>query len=242
VASRNGLFFWLFATVVRVRYSFLVVAVLLALGGRRSPPEILIWVGAMTAGVLLHEFGHVAAARYHRFSPSVELHGMGGVTRWKTWAPMSWHEQVTTSLAGPAAGFLAGGLVWLALRASGGLPSSPLLWRIATDFLWVSVGWGLLNLLPILPLDGAQAVEGLLSRSGIVHDPARTMRVVSVVTAILIGLLALAAGYWWGALLAGLLAVDNGARLRGAPGSLPSGPAAPWYRPRTRRRPGARRP
>lgn len=218
VFSRHGAFFWLFSTVVRVRYTFLIVALLIAGSAGRGLVAILTWMGVVTAGVLLHEFGHVAAARYHRFNPSVELHTMGGVTRWKTYVEMAWYEQLSISLAGPAIGFLAGGLLWAALRLSGTSVVSPTLWLIVADFMWINVAWGVFNLLPILPLDGAQALEAVLAHYRLVRDPRRAMRVVSLVTGIGVAILAFAAGYRWAAILAALFAYNNAQNMRGLRG------------------------
>jgi Zn-dependent protease len=216
VASRNGVCFWLFSTLVRIRYTFLIVAIVIAGSGGRDLTGILGWILVVTLGVLLHEFGHVAAARYHRFTPSVELHTMGGVTRWKTYVPMAWYEQVSISLAGPAMGFLAGALLYASMRLSGVAPMTPLLWQFVADFMWINVAWGTFNLLPMFPLDGAQAMEALLAHYALVQDPRRTMRMVSLITGVSVAILAFAAGFRWAALLAALFAYDSAQRMRGA--------------------------
>lgn len=83
------------------------------------------------------------------------------------------------SLAGPAAGFAFAALIMLLLRATGhevdvkfGLPYlvawdfDPLANEAATvavEFLLeVNIWWGLVNLLPVLPLDGGQFTRKLL--------------------------------------------------------------------------------
>lgn len=218
IVSRHGVFFWLFSTVVRIRFTFLLVAILMAGSGGRSVVQILVWIVVATVGVLLHEMGHVAAARYHRFKPSVELYTMGGVTRWKTYAPMAWYEQFSISLAGPFTGFVIAGVVWSAMRFAGTSVKSPILGLALSDFMWVNVAWGVFNLLPILPLDGAQALEALLAHFRLARDPRRATRIVSLATGAAVAILAFSAGQMWAAVLAGLFAYNNAQQLRGLRG------------------------
>jgi Zn-dependent protease len=114
-------------------------------------------------------------------------------------------------------GFAIGGLLYL-----GNLLApidEPYLLRVARyDFFWVTLAWGLFNLLPMLPLDGGQILaETLEHRLG--ADQGRLwVRRVSCVT----GFVGLAAGLLlnelWVGLLCGLFAFDNLQRMRGQPG------------------------
>jgi hypothetical protein len=64
------------------------------------------------------------------------------------------------ALAGPAAGFILGGLIALAVRFAS--PAQPLVAFAVRQLLWVNVGWGLINLIPVLPLDGGHVLMGAL--------------------------------------------------------------------------------
>jgi hypothetical protein len=112
VVSRRGIFFWLLRTVVQVRYSFFLTAVLL---GMRvgSLPALLVWVAVSFLAILLHEFGHALAARLYRQTPQIEIHGFGGLTKWAWVDELKWSQRVFISLAGPGIGFVAGGLAYL---------------------------------------------------------------------------------------------------------------------------------
>jgi membrane-associated protease RseP (regulator of RpoE activity) len=82
------------------------------------------------------------------------------------------------------------------------------------DFvLWVNLGWGILNLLPILPLDGghiAASIAGMVAgRSGRI-----AARIFSIVLTVVIGLWALVAGQWWIAILGVVLTMANVQGLR----------------------------
>ena len=68
-------------------------------------------------------------------------------------------------------------------------------------FVWVNLGWGLFNLLPMLPMDGgaivSAALEGLLGRG-----TGRTAaRVLSIACALLVAVLLLLLSAYIGALL-----------------------------------------
>jgi stage IV sporulation protein FB len=216
VVSRHGVFFWLLSTLVSVRYTFLLVMVLMAGVSRRSVAEILVWVVAATLGVLVHEFGHVAAARYYGHRPRVELYTMGGLTSWSDEGRPGWVERLSTSLAGPVVGLLLAGALWLGLERWGGVPSQPLLYLAFHDFMWVCAGWSVLNLAPVLPLDGGQALEALLSAFR-VRRPRRTAQLISVGAGAVLAVLAFAHGWTWAAVLAGLLAYNNSQAVRGLP-------------------------
>ncbi|MFT4624104.1 MAG: stage IV sporulation protein FB [Myxococcota bacterium] len=127
-------------------------------------------VGAVTIvcvvflSLLMHELGHAAAARRLkvRHGPVV-LHGFGGYVQHQATTPA---RQLLISLAGPAAMLVVGLPVALALDA-GAVPEGVLVdvaWYVAV----INVGWGLLNLLPMLPLDGGNALRAAL---GIVSTP-----------------------------------------------------------------------
>lgn len=66
------------------------------------------------------------------------------------------------SLAGPATNFLLASLTALLLATN--IIHSEFLLRMLVLFVWVNLILGLFNLLPIPPLDGGHALEGLLPR------------------------------------------------------------------------------
>jgi Zn-dependent protease len=214
VVSRHGIFFWLFSTLVTVRFTFFLVMILMAGLSRRSVFEILIWVIVAGFGILLHEFGHVGAARYYRHKPRVELYTMGGVTTWESDRREGFREHLVISLAGPAIGLALAGLVWLLLETVGWRPGSPFVHLALSDFMWVSVGWGFFNLLPILPLDGGQALEAFLEGRR-ARDPRRTTRIVSLGVGAAVALIAFGAGWTWAGVLAAMFAYNNAQRMRG---------------------------
>ncbi len=179
--TQGDLNFRLFGVPVRVHPLFWLVAVLL---NYRVPNfgTLLMWILAVFIGVLAHEFGHATMMRVYGFYPWITLYGMGGLASYHpgsyTARGRSATAQILISAAGPLAGFLLAGLILLGVRLAGyrvavalvggipvaafePLPSVPLD-LFLSSLLQVCVYWGLLNLLPILPLDGGQIARQVL--------------------------------------------------------------------------------
>ena len=192
------------AVPVQVEPVFLLVAVLLGWSGGREGGLLLAWIAVVTFSVLAHELGHAFAFQAFGFRPRVRLHALGG----ETWAPtagrLSPGPSILVSLAGPAAGLLLAVPVALARSRD---PSGT--WAtILADLVWVNVGWGVLNLLPIVPLDGGSVLASVLDvvTGGRGERPAR---LVSAGVAGAGALAAAATGWLYAAVLAAFLAAEN---------------------------------
>jgi Zn-dependent protease len=146
---------------VRVSPMFAVTALILWQIGRESSLESLaIWVLVMFSGVLFHEFGHAFAGRAYGLKPNVELHGMGGVTWWSNQVGLSPWRSIVVSVCGPLVGIVLGGLAYAYVGSMAEAP--PELTRYAlSSFIWVNLGWGLFNLVPVLPLDGGNILRSV---------------------------------------------------------------------------------
>jgi Zn-dependent protease len=149
--------FRLFGVPVTIRGFFWLSAVLLGLASSSAGPLSLwialpLWVAVVFVSVLVHEMGHAFASMRHGLTPSITLHGMGGVTAYSEWAPLSRLDRALISLAGPAAGLVFGGLVFAVFHF---LPSLPLVVTVVLTYLiWVNLTWSLFNLVPVFPFDG----------------------------------------------------------------------------------------
>ena len=219
---------------VRVHPLFWLVALLLGSSG--SLIEIPIWVFVVFVSILIHELGHALAFRRYGIDSHIVLHLMGGLAiptsspwggGWANVSP-SPRQQIVISLAGPVAGFVLAALVSFGTVFIGGsiairlllgfipipqLATLPLGGAIVGMFiqmmLWVNVFWGLVNLLPVFPLDGGQVARNIL----IQYDPwdgARKSIWVSVIAGALVavaGLVFLRSIYM--AILFGLLAFQS---------------------------------
>ena len=173
--------FKLFGVPVTIRPSFLVMVAVLGLFGRTEPARVAAWVGVVFFSVLIHELGHALTARSMGAVVAVELNGLGGLTRWGGLAGgVGPGKRALVAAAGSAVGVAFGGLVWLVASRLG--PFDPFPAYVINTLIWVNLFWGLLNWLPIRPLDGGHLLEALLQKT--VPDKADVIaRVVFTLTA-----------------------------------------------------------
>jgi len=202
--QRKGL--QLFGIPLRVEPFFFVTAWLI--GPRQEPLWSLVWVLVVLTGILAHELGHAFAGRRLGLQPWMQLMAFGGMTGWIRPRPLTAGQQILISAAGPAVGISIGGAVLVASFAGVFAGAPPAVLQVLDYVLWVNLGWGILNLLPILPLDGGHilsSVAGLVAgRNGRI-----AARIFSIVLTVVIGLWALVAGQWWIAILGVVLTIAN---------------------------------
>jgi stage IV sporulation protein FB len=182
--TQYDLNFALFGIPVRVHPLFWLVSVIFGANGRDGM-GIVTWVAAMFFSILLHELGHGWAMRLYGFRPWIVLYGMGGLTSYDPRAAFASKRSdtlanVLISAAGPAIGFLLAGLVVAACFAAGHgeqlrrygpgdlVPyvrlQNAALDELLFDVLQICVLWGMVNLLPVYPLDGGQIARELFLR------------------------------------------------------------------------------
>jgi Zn-dependent protease len=185
---------------VRIHPSFLLVAVFFGLGGGTNLGILLAWVAIVFVSVILHEVGHATMGLAFGLAPSIELHSMGGTTSWSGGAPLTTARRIAISVAGPGAGFVVAAVVRYVLGPRV-FPPTPVGAFAYDNLLYVNFGWGLFNLLPVLPLDGGNVMTQLLGAltGGRGERPAR---IVSIAVAALALPLALLMQNWWIGLLA----------------------------------------
>lgn len=188
---------------VRIQPLFFVVSAMLG-ASTGGMPAVVAWVAVVFVSVMFHELGHAAAGLAFGLEPSIELHAMGGTTSWATQRRLSTAQRVTISLAGPFAGFLVGGVVWAA-----GLGYPPFARAgLYGMLLFVNIRWGLVNLVPMLPLDGGNVMAHLLSAATSGRGQ-RAAHWVSIVLASAGTVFALATQNWWLVMLGVLFATSN---------------------------------
>jgi hypothetical protein len=100
--------------------------------------------------------------------------------------------------------------------------ASPVARRFVHDMLWCNFGWGLVNLLPVLPLDGGQVAKRLLYA---VRPEAaeRRARILSVIVAGAAAAWALSTGWWLGLAYAAWLGGPSVAALARSRGEKATG-------------------
>jgi stage IV sporulation protein FB len=213
--TRYDLRFNLAGFPVRVHPLFWLIAVLLG-SSSGDIVQILVWVIVVFVSILIHELGHALAFRRYGLSSQIVLHFAGGLTipestywgsRWANVA-LGPNQNIFISLAGPGAGFILAGLVIAAVLLSGGsvltsrllgiipLPAMALLPfggsvlnMFVTALLWVNLFWGIINLMPVFPLDGGSVARNVLIQVDPV-DGVRKSLWLSVIAGALIALAA----------------------------------------------------
>jgi Zn-dependent protease len=174
----------------------------------KGAEKLALWLVIVFVSVLLHELGHATAILAFGGAPEIMLHGMGGTTSWgPTKTPMSPGRRIVISLAGPFAGFVVGGIV-LALSVADVLPPADLVAFAVRSLLFVNLGWGVFNLLPMLPLDGGnvmmQALNAMTNGRG-----ARPAYITSIVVAGVLTPIGFFLSGWWVAILAASFISSN---------------------------------
>lgn len=151
---------------VSVRWSFFACIVLPLAAGRTALASLM-WVALAFVSVLAHELGHALLARRFGETPTISLEFLGGWTRADT-ASWTAAREFAYVLAGPLAS-VAFGALGLAAHAIVPADRSALVGTMLSDAVWCGFGWGLLNLVPVLPQDGAHLARALLGRR--MRDP-----------------------------------------------------------------------
>lgn len=155
--------FRLFDMPVTVRGSFLLIAALIGLVGVGEVAQTVAWIGIVFFSILIHELGHAFTARIYGSEVAIELNGLGGLTRWSVDdGEMTPGRRALIAAAGSAVGLLFGGLVWVVAAQFGPYPR--LTAFVLESLIYVNVFWGLLNWLPIRPLDGGHLLESFLEK------------------------------------------------------------------------------
>ncbi len=154
--------FPLFGIPVGIHATFLFVALLGATAYRGW--EIAWWTVAAFVSILLHELGHALTARvFGATGISITLYGLGGLTSYSHGREMSHGRSFLVSAAGSFTGIVAGGAVWyLASIGTFDGASDPVV-VLVNSFVFTALVWGVLNWIPIVPLDGGHMVEHLVS-------------------------------------------------------------------------------
>jgi Zn-dependent protease len=217
------LYFPLFGIPVRVTPWFWLAGVLMGypLLQARQLNHLLVWLLCLFVSILVHEMGHALAGKLFGWPSDIILYHFGGVARYYHQDGYTMGRSVVVSFAGPWAGFLLYGAVLAAeylLEQGNRLPEwrpgelePPALFAIR-QLKYINLYWGLVNLLPVLPLDGGRISEALFE-----HYRPHDGMLLCLRIGTFIGALAAAYFFWsrnqFAGILFALLAIDNFQRL-----------------------------
>lgn len=217
--------FRLLGIPVRVHPLFWLTVALLGGVGQAGvgTTQVVAWVGCVFVSILVHEYGHGLTAMAFGHRSAIALYAFGGLCA-SEGPYRSRRAQLAILFMGPGAGFLLFGVALAVAYVGFGVtaPEAFAMGRLGTAetaragvlkllatgdlalyvfyFLFqVNLLWGLLNLLPIWPLDGGRITAIALDPLG--RDRSgKAAHTLSMVTAGVLAVAALAWGRWFVAL------------------------------------------
>lgn len=153
----------------------------------------IMWIGIILVSILIHEYGHALTARAFGQQAQIDLVALGGLTYHDGKKIKRWQDFIVV-LMGPLAGL---GLAFVCFFARGLINQGayPAIFYILTLFFFINVFWTIVNLLPIIPLDGGQLLriimEGIFGYRGL-----KITLMIGIVLGAAAGTFALIAGYF----------------------------------------------
>ncbi len=201
--------FSLFGIPVRVHPLFWLVGIVLGWAAD-SPQLLVIWVMCLFVSILIHELGHALMARAFGYWPHIVLYGMGGYAAYQPGRDRSLWQSIAITFAGPLAGFMFFGVV---VAVYFGLDFAEVDLNENMQYalfilIYINLFWGLVNLVPVLPLDGGQICRDVLFMLRRIDGELWALR-ISVVAGILMAMLMYQIGLQFAAIMFGLLALFN---------------------------------
>lgn len=163
---------YVYGTAVRIHVTFLLFLAWIWVayyqrGGAGAAWDGVAFVALLFLCVLLHEFGHIfAARRYGVKTPEVTLWPFGGIARLER-IPEKPSEELVVALAGPAVNAVIAAVLLLFLGGNVGVehiesienPQVSLLAKLAAANIFLVV----FNLIPAFPMDGGRVLRALLA-------------------------------------------------------------------------------
>ena len=155
--------FSLFGIPVQIHPWFWISLAMIGGGGSANTQSgillLALFVLAGLVSILVHELGHALTGRAFGARSEITLQAFGGFATFAG-ARFTRPQHFLVTAAGPAAQLLLAALVYGAIPDLFELRSpAGHFWQVLTQ---ISVVWALINLLPVLPLDGGQMLNAIL--------------------------------------------------------------------------------
>lgn len=196
---------------------------------------LIVWVLCLLASILIHELGHAIAFRYYGLHSSIVLYHFGGLAiptggylPGRSISRIGDREQLIISAAGPALQIVAAIVLTLVVKLSGfgvaiylAMPAyldripwvsdgetipNQGLYALVSFFVYPSIVWALLNLVPVWPLDGGHITRSIVVMTG--GTIAQSLW-ISVIAAVALAVYALQNGHPMMAVFFGLFAFTS---------------------------------
>ena len=179
--------FTIFGIPVRVQPFFWITLVIIGGAIDANSPSAILRIGLFTlAGfisILVHELGHALTARRFGAYSEIVLQAFGGYAAYSG-VRLTRPQSFAVTAAGPAIQILLGLAIYFALPH---LPEvNPDADYFIITLMGISIFWAVLNLLPVLPLDGGRMLDAILGPERI-----KITLWVTIIVAVLGALLAL---------------------------------------------------
>ncbi len=206
-----------------------------------APILLVIWSAAIFLSILVHELGHAMVMQYFGLPARMVLYHFGGLAisnNFGSWdgarrGRLNAKDSLLISAAGPAAQLLLAMFVYGIGRylqmpleldelfqyylniapPEVDPPSSAAAFIMFNAIITPSVLWALLNLLPILPMDGGNIMLHTMVMANI-RDPQRNAHLVSIFVAVLVAIYCLQFGDHMLGLMCFVFAASNWQQLQ----------------------------
>lgn len=159
--------FSLFGIPVSIQPFFWITLALIGGAFRADSPQAFLELGLFVlAGfisVLVHELGHALTIKSYKVPTSITLQAFGGYATYPA-RSLDRVQSFLVTAAGPATQLVLALVAHIILHR---IPYNEGIFHFLTSLKWISIIWAVLNLLPVLPLDGGQLVNALLGPSRI---------------------------------------------------------------------------
>lgn len=243
-STRISWTFWLVAVVLGYDFSQLAEMMFFQDNPGRIV-LLLIWVACMAVSILIHELGHAIAFRRNGVESMIVLYYLGGLAiptasfrGGRSFRSINSRDDLIIAAAGPvfqigsaaivvliawlmgyqvfSLSLLPGPMADLSQFLEGREFDNAITFALVNFYVWPSICWGVLNLLPVLPLDGGRIAKAIIELQG---GQAVTAVWVSVITATLIALYGFTAHQTFLGIFFASLAINNYQSIQ---------PGSPW--------------
>lgn len=121
--------------------------------------RLLLFVLAGFISVLVHELGHALTGKRFGAATAITLHAFGGYATFPAGRFTRGQDFLVTA-AGPAIQLVLGGIFLAVLKS--GTTFAPMGVVFIKALAGISIFWAILNLIPVIPLDGGRLMASIL--------------------------------------------------------------------------------